>query len=44
MTFKTGIVIAVVLALAFIAYRSCARRTLTIDLHARQEIEKPKRR
>jgi hypothetical protein len=45
MTFKTGIVIAVVLALAFLVYRSCAvRRDLNVDAQARQEIEKAKRR
>jgi len=44
MTFKTGIVIAVFLALAFLVYRSCAGRSLNVDPHARQEIEKAKRR
>jgi len=44
MNFKTGIVITVVLALAFIVYRSCGRRNLNVDPHAREEIEKAKRR
>ena len=44
MTFKTGVFVAVVLALAFIVYRSCAGRSLNVDPDAREEIEKAKRR
>ena len=44
MTFKTAIVIAVILALAFVVYRSCAGRDLNVDPHAREEIEKAKQR
>jgi len=44
MTFKTGIVIVVFLALAFLVYRSCAGRNLSVDPHAREEIEKAKSR
>ena len=44
MAFKTGITAALVLALVFIVYRSCAGRSLDVDRHAREEIEKAKRR
>jgi hypothetical protein len=44
MTFKTGVFIAAVLALAFLVYRSCADRNLKVDLHASEEIEKAKLR
>jgi hypothetical protein len=44
MTFKAGIVITAVLVLAFMVYRSCGRRNLNVDPHAREEIEKAKRR
>jgi len=39
MTFKTGVFVVVVLALAFIVYRSCGRE-IKVDPH--QEIEKAK--
>ena len=38
-----AIVIAVVLALAFVVYRSCAGRRINVE-HAREKIEKAKRR
>jgi hypothetical protein len=45
MTFKTGVFVALVLALAFIVYPSCAlRRDLNIDPHSREEIEKAEQR
>jgi hypothetical protein len=44
MTVKAGIIITVVLVLAFIVYRCCGRRNRNVDPHARREIEKAKRR
>ena len=45
MTFKTGIVIVVFLALTFLLYRSSAlHRSLNINPQAHQEIEKAKQR
>jgi hypothetical protein len=44
MTFKTGVFVVMVLALAFVVYRSCVGRELNVSPHSRQEIEKAKQR